>query len=360
MVYLKRFAYNDTLHPQNKESVLIASKHNINDWKQKGFGQNSIFTANKIYDFISIPESEQTVENYLGTIETKINDVLNKLEKHELLNSDDYKVLARFTFSLSNRTFVKMKEFQSFIEQVRICYEDFDISENKKYTKEFFLGYEDSSKIKILETDKIVNDSKLFEDSFYFLYNRTSLPYITSDNPVVIEEMTKNEIEGILTFPIDNSLLINRKCILLPLTPSICVFYCEYLDREQITQNIISIFDENIIFKLKLMQIRNCEKFVISNINNSEIDYDKCYKELCSIDYSDKLIFRTENNKYVLKAEFVNKEIRIYDKNTFKEIIKNEKLVVIYTKNELEYLKAENIKEIIEAENSIIIPISMI
>lgn len=363
--YLERFAYNDALHPQNKESVLIAYRSNFNKWQQKGFGQKSIFTSNGIYDFVSISESEQTVEKYLGNIETEMGKVLRKLENHVSLQSADYGFLSMFMISLLNRTTKKMNQFQVFIEQLRTIYKNFDTSVDNEYTKCFFSEYEDADKIKILKTAEIVNSSKLFEDSFYFLHNTTNIPFFTSDNPVVLKDMSKNEIENLFNFPINNCLLINRKCMILPLTPKLSVFYCEYLDKTQMNQHSISIFDENIIFKLNLLQLINCEKFVISNINNFQLDYDKCYNDLYNIDHSGDLVFKTANNKYILKAEFLRQdifdtEIKVYDKNKYTEISSQESIMEIFAKDQSAYIQVKKLEIVKDTKKYLLVKASFI
>lgn len=363
--YLKNFIFDDIVHPQNKESVLVAYKDNFNKWKQKGIGQKSIFTSNGIYDFLSISESEQTVEKYLGVIETKMGIALQKLGNHSIISLEDYICLARFIISLLNRVPTQMKRLQSLIDRIRESFEEFDTLDDKEFMKSYFYGYEDASKIRILGTDKIINDSKFLQDSFYFLYNETNIPFITSDNPVVIEDMSKHEIEGILTFPVNDEWKIDRKCIILPLTPSITVFYCDYLDKIQVNSQYISVLDENIVFKLNILQLRNCEKLVISNMDNSGIDYDRCYKDLSNIDYSDKLIFCSKNNKYVLRASFIEHEvfhtkIKIYDVDKYNEIIVKDIFTEVYTCNYSDYTKITSIKTISRNKDYLIIETSFL
>lgn len=284
--YLTYFSYKDTVHPYNTSSTLLAFKDNFNDWKQKGFGKKSIFTLNGIYDFDVIPEQIQTVEKYLGSIETGMGVVIKQLQEHKELADENYKYLSMFIVSLMHRTPKNMNQFQNTIKKLHDMFEQFDSSKNKEYTKEYFSGYEDASKIQIMKTPDIVNASKFYKDSFYFLYNTSNTPFITSDNPVIIEDMQKNIIEGILIFPVQNNIPINRKSIILPLTPNICILYSDYLDRRKIDQQVITIFDDNIIFKLNMLQFRNCERFVVSNVDNSHIDYARCYADWCNKDYS--------------------------------------------------------------------------
>lgn len=212
--------------------------------------------------------------------------VIKQLQEHKELADENYKYLSMFIVSLMHRTPKNMNQFQNTIKKLHDMFEQFDSSKNKEYTKEYFSGYEDASKIQIMKTPDIVNASKFYKDSFYFLYNTSNTPFITSDNPVIIEDMPKNIIEGILTFPVQNNIPINRKSIILPLTPNICILYSDYLDRRKIDQQVITIFDDNIIFKLNMLQFRNCERFVVSNVDNSHIDYARCYADWCNKDYS--------------------------------------------------------------------------
>lgn len=346
--YLTYFSYNDTVHPKNTTSTLLAFKDNFNDWKQKGFGKNSIFAINGFYDFDVIPEQIQTVEKYLGKIETGMGVVIKQLKEHKELTDENYKYLTMFIVSLMHRTPKNMNQFQDTIQKLRDMFEQFDSSKDKEYTKEYFSGYEDASKIQILKTADIVNTSKFYKASFYFLYNKSNTPYITSDNPVVIEDMPKNIIEEVLTFPVQSNIPINRKSIILPLTPNICVLYCDYLDKRKIDQQVITIFDDNIIFKLNMLQFRNCENFVVSNVDNSQIDYAKCYEDWCNKDHTGQLIFSTEQNKYVLKAEFIEHEafsskIKIYDMDKFNSIIAKESIKSVMTCDKSEYMKIHNL-----------------
>lgn len=360
--YLHYFSYKDTVHPKNTNSTLLAFKENFNDWKQKGFGKKSIFTLNGIYDFDVISEQIQTVEKYLGTIETGMGIVIKQLQEHKSLTDENFKYLLMFIVSLMHRTPKNMNQFQGTIKKIHDMFEQFDSSQNNEYTKEYFNGYEDAAKIQILKTADIVNASKFYKESFYFLYNTSNTPFITSDNPVVFEDMSKNIIEGILTFPVQNNISINRKSIILPLTPNICVLYCDYLDRRIIDQQVITIFDDNIIFKLNMLQFRNCENFVVSNIDNSQIDYARCYADLCNKDYSQKLIFSTEQNEYVLKAEFIeheafSSEIKVYDVDEFRRINSTEKIISVKTKDENNFMRIEIVNELCSNQDYIVIEV---
>ena len=357
--YLHNFSFKDTVHPINDNSTLVAFKENFNVWKQKGFGKNSIFALNGVYDFDIIPEQIQTVEKYLGTIEAGMGVVIKQLKEHKELTDENYIYLSMFIVSLIHRTPKTMNQFQDTIQELHDIFEQFDTSHNKEYTKEFFNGFEDASKIQILKTADIVNTSKFYKDSFYFLYNKSNTPFITSDNPVVIEDISKNTIEGILTFPVQSNIPINRKSIILPLTPNICILYCDYLDRRKIDQQVITIYDDNIIFKLNMLQFRNCENFVISNIDNSQTDYAKCYEDWCNKDHTGHLIFFTEQNEYVLKAELIEHEalstkIKIYDMDKFNYINSKESIKSVMACDKSEFMKVQNI-QILETQKKFLI-----
>lgn len=357
--YLRNFTFEDTIHPQNNESVLVAFKENFNDWKQKGFGKKSIFTLNGLYDFDITPEQSQTVEKYLAIIETGMGVVVNKLQKHEKLMKENYSFLSMFIVSLMNRTPQNMKQFQKTIQEIHDIFEELDPTQNNEYTKSCFKGFEDLSKIRILKTLEIIKKSQFLQDSFYFLYNNSNIPFITSDNPVVMEAMFKNTIEEILTFPVQKVIPINKKSIILPLTPNICVLYCEYLDRVRIDKQVITILDSNIILNLNMLQFRNCENFVISNVNNSQIDYAGCFEKWSHKDNTGRLIFFTEQNKYMLQAEFIeyhicSSKIKIYDIDEFQKINLEESITSVMTCDKSKYMKVQTIK-IVEIQKDYLI-----
>lgn len=111
------------------------------------------------------------------------------------------------------------------------------------------------------------------------------------------------------------------------------------------------------------MQLRNCEKFIFSNIANSEIDYQKAYATLCNVNYSDKLIFETDKNRYSLTAKIMEHEIfelvvKVYDKSLIKEIIANEKLKRIHKKDESESFRP-NKYEIKEHKSFILFKVTL-
>ena len=336
------------VHPQNKNSVLVASKENFNSWNQKGFGKKSLFTKNRIYDFDIIPEKNQTVEQYLGFIESNMSVVLQKLKAYKELSEEDYFFLSVFIVSLINRTSENMKQFQDLIKNMHDYFEALDVTQNKKYTKEYFKGFEDAAKIRILNSAEIVKKSHFIQESFYFLYNMSNINFITSDNPVIIEHILKNEIEKILKFPVLDKIPINRKSIILPITPNLCVLYCDYLDKKGIDK-YIRIFDDNIIFKINMLQLRNCENIIISNVDNSQIDYAQCYKALCNSNHTRKLIFVTESNRYMLKSEVIDhtyfqSKIKIYDIKEFYKIIKHENIISIQACDNSFGMKIQNFK----------------
>lgn len=256
------------------------------------YKQKRRFSFNGIYDFSVIKENEQTVEKQLSYYESNMANILQKIKNKVLLDEREYYYLAEFIISMMNRTAKKMSEWQNFINQLQSTFKSFDNSKNQKYTNIYFKDSEDFSKLQILATDDFVKLSNLLKSSFYFLYNETEIPFISSDNPVILEDIKENEIEGILNLPVINNVSIERKSFIFPLTPNICIFYCDYLDKSKITDFQIGIKNTNVIFKLNLLQLRNCEKFIFSNIANSEIDYQKAYATLCHVNYSDKLILK--------------------------------------------------------------------
>lgn len=362
-VYIKNFTFDDIKHPQNKESVLVAYKGNFNKWIQKGFGKKSIFTQNGIYDFSVIPEEKQTVEIKLGEFEGRIGKIIPKLEKNISLTVDEYLDLSVFIFSLMNRTREKMEGINSFLKQIHDCFEGFDLYENKEYTKDFFYGYEDFAKLWILKTKKLINKSNLLNESFYFLYNNTDTPFITSDNPVISEFISRNEIEGIFSLPVIDNVKIDRKCFLLPLTPKISVLYCDFLDKAKLPQNIITLLDSNIVFKMNMLQLRNCSEFIFSHIDNSNIDYAKAYEDWCNINNTDKLIFITEQNKYFIKGMIIKQDIfsaiiQIDDIAMYESI--NEKIIQIQDYNNTFMMRASSINEVKRTTENMVIEVKII
>ena len=277
--YLKQFLAMP-FHNQKEKSVFIAYKNDFNDWQRAGI-KNKPFSTYHFYDFSSINEKTQTVENYLcNHIETKYQRIIEKISNEEILEDEDLTNLFRFIITMRYRTKRMQQVLQEPIDKLRQYSKDFEMERNKEVFKEFFSVTCDYSKIWLLGTDRILEQSLFNKNSIFIIHNNTEIPFITSDNPINLDILGEYEIVYGLGLPYKNSEEQIKHSILFPMSPQILFFYCNCVDSLQIESHRLELIDSNIAFRFNSFQIRNCDSFIISNRNDTNINYAKFYEDI--------------------------------------------------------------------------------
>ena len=129
----------------------------------------------------------------------------------------------------------------------------------------------------LLGVDEILNRSTFYKKSIFIIRNNTEIPFVASDNPVDKDVIGKYEIEYGFGLPYFNNDLKNRPSFFFPLTPKILLLYCDYIDYSLLKSHSLAVNDANIALRLNYFQLRNCDSFIISNRDDTNIDYAKIY-----------------------------------------------------------------------------------
>ena len=333
-VYLRNFLYEDKQF--NNESVYISNIKDLNTWKRKGI-EKKPFADHQFYDFSTIEDTVQTVEKYLGIIEGNIKSSFEKIKKEEELKDDDYSTILRFLVSMQNRTKLMQKNWQQMVTTLRNWFIEFS---DEEYTNNYFHNYEDFSKWFILQTDKIIKDGHFLPNSFFILKNLTTVPFITSDNPVICRTLYKSFIETMTKKTINPNVVINRRCIILPVSRKFCIFYCEYLS----TTKTIIVNEEKIVHLINMLQIENAEEWLISDSDNSSFEYAERHKVITPLNLKNKLLVHTLQEEFCFPIENVKNNLSVvldiprkfFNQKLLKEQIMD---IIIFTDTEEHHMR---------------------
>lgn len=345
-VYLRNFIFEDKEF--NNESVYISNINSLNTWKRKGIKKKP-FSEHQFYDFSTIDDTIQTVEKYLGTIESKIKSSFDRIKKEEELKEEDYISILRFIISMQNRTKLMQKNWQQMANTLHEWFKDFS---NEEYANEYFHNYEDFSKWFILLTDKIIKESHFFIDSFFILKNFTTIPFITSDNPVICRTLYKSFVETITKKTVNSDNVINHRCIILPISRNYCIFYCDYLSAD----TTIIIDEEEIVHLINILQIENAEEWLISDSDNTNFNYNERYKIIQSVNLKKRLLVHTSTEEFSFPIENIKNNLSVIlniPKEVFNQILLNGQIqdIVVFSDSEEHHMKTPTVKCIEETES---------
>lgn len=267
--YLKNFSINDQIYFYNTQSNERDKRNprNIDNigWRKNlyDFPENLVEKLNQA-GFSEI--NQKYVEDYFAKhIEKEIAPLFKKLSQglkvrnpqNDFINISDMSLLALYISIQIHRTYL----FKELMETVRKTVLD-TFTEKKILSKDAELNYYESLEhfsYMINEKRIITIGNLLLNRNWVFLYNNSNIPFVTSDNPVVIDRDDQENLSGyfsketVIYYPLNSSLVLalydpkfyqdktpfnNRLCI----TPS--AIELNILQAEQSEYQLLSPIDE--------------------------------------------------------------------------------------------------------------------
>lgn len=299
-VYLKGFSNLQTHYGKDEYTIFVTPKENINESKAKGL-KHSIFTKSYFYNLDGENQNNPIIENQLSEIENYYLKVVKKIQDRNLSN-DDILYISNFVQLQFQRVESWINSFQNSFNQVEKIVNDFG---GKIDTKNI--------SIKILREYTLNNMYKpnvVFEQGLIFIENKSDVPFITSDNPVIHKMFHIDEIKGIFSRN-QESIYYNDEFLksmptvffFFPLNERFALIATKLLKSNN--SKIYSINSLETIVKLNLFSYQNAYKNIYSSFENPFENYEVIIQNINN-QYKDVgfwMHLYTQNNRYTLKLK---------------------------------------------------------
>ncbi|HAS6217570.1 TPA: DUF4238 domain-containing protein [Vibrio vulnificus] len=340
--YLKSFVAKQTNSKNIKfdPGVYVSSKCLNSGWKMRGVNHDE-FKISYFYNLSDDSNDRPKVEDYLSSIESKYSFFLRKL-----INKDiDDELLSYFTYF----SFIQSVRVEVFINRTKSMFDKLAEWE------EIFSGksYLNSDDLNDMIKKQIMNQkfSEPRDKNARIIYNNTSFPFITSDNPVVRRRFNKNDISYFLPNEVINHNIeseFEKPFIFFPITPELAYISSEFIS----TDSVINFSDRNItnILYLNIYSLKNAQKKIYSSVESPFVD-EVLMADLLKRHHGEKnnslRLYTTEEKRCLIYGELISREGNaiIYKFNGFDssddiyESMKILELSVIEDKKEIIYAK---------------------
>lgn len=345
-VYLKEFSNTSIKkdkHGNQIESIniYINNKNEIEESKMKGL-DNNIFTESNFYN-LEKDNSNPIIENNFSKIESQYKKVILNL-KNRRFDFDDILFISNFTLLQHQRVIKTIKKFQVDFDKITNMLAK--LSANEEYINYF----EDMSK-KILLDYRIENMNKsnlVLEQGIHFIENNTSIPFITSDTPVVHKMLYIDQLKNIL----NNSnisfsnYLPNEQLFFFffPLTPKLALISTKFILKKDKKILFIKIDNIKTVSSLNYLSYNNSFQNVYSNKNDTYAYFFRL-KENENILYNNiglYALIETIKNRYIVKLndykqDLWSLELNIRENENIEEILEDKIIKsIIFYQNKIE------------------------
>ncbi|MDZ7817400.1 MAG: DUF4238 domain-containing protein [Aliarcobacter sp.] len=341
-------------------SFLQHQKKILKKANQKGL-KHSIFTKSYFYNLDGENQNNPIIENQLSEIENYYLKVVKKIQDRNLSN-DDILYISNFVQLQFQRVESWINKFQDFFNRVEQTVNDFG---DKIDTKNI--------SIKMLREYTLNNMYKpnlVFEQGLIFIENKSDIPFITSDNPVIHKMFHIDEVKGIFS---GNDEIIYYNDEFLKSMPTVFFFFplnerFALIATKLFKSNNSKIYSINsleTIIKLNLFSYQNAYKNIYSSFENPFENYEIIIQNLNN-QYKNVgfwIHIYTQNNRYTLKLKnYVGKidsiELYFLSLEDMNKIINDDNLkeLTIYeNEREVLYMKEIKMGTIDNVSNKIII-----
>lgn len=206
---------------------------------------------------------DQIIENYLMGIETRASIVFNKICQNEAIIKEpfeDYFRILHFAINLYFRNPVQSELILNHDANFNDHYEKYKDSPEIKSLIDNKITPAQSIGISLTESPRI---AKMCADlSCKLIINKSSIPFITSDNPVVKYNSFSDRLKNISASFVSYGLQI-----FFPLSPTLMLLYYDpkaYTIKED-EKDLIFITEESEILQLNLLQVLNSSNCLYFN-----------------------------------------------------------------------------------------------
>ena len=256
--YLRNFeadvSAQKTINPKFSSGVYVNNSKLTEGWNLKAV-TNKIFTKSYFYNLPEDDPSKPLIENYLSEVESEYTKRVKNVLKGEVDN-ENLSFLSYFVTLQFMRVDKFINRYQRAFDKVACWMDKYEGKEKYKYI------LKDISKRQLVMLDF----GNVIHSHATLIYNETSFPFITSDNPVLRKQVNITDILKI----------IPKRCILgninesiefafffLPLSPSVAYVSCELIS---VSENMIfNDADLENIFYLNYYSVVNSYEKVYSS-----------------------------------------------------------------------------------------------
>lgn len=345
-VYLKGFSNLQTHYGKNEYIIFVTTKENINESKAKGL-KHSIFTKSYFYNLDDENKDNPIIENQLSEIENHYLKVVKKIQNKKL-SLEDILYISNFTQLQFQRVEPWINGFQNFLNEIERMMNTFGATFNiENFSKKMLREY---------TLENMQKQNVVFEQGLNFIENKSDMPFITSDNPVVQKLFHIDEIEGIfrgnhkIDFNDEFSKSMPTVFFFFPLNERFALIATKLFKSNNST--IYSINSLETIVKLNLFSYQNAYKNIYSSFENPFENYEIIIQNINN-QYENVgfwIHIYTQNNRYTVKLKkYIGKidsiELYFLSSHDMHKIINDDNLkeLTIY-KNESEILHMKEIK----------------
>ncbi|MGH2278220.1 DUF4238 domain-containing protein [Aliarcobacter sp. ERUVET-7] len=345
-VYLKGFSNLQTHYGKNEYSIFVTPKENINESKKKGL-EHSIFTESYFYNLDGENKNNPIIENQLSQIENYYLKAVKKIQDSDFSN-DDILYISNFVQLQLQRVESWMSNFQNPFNQIEKIFNDFGGEiDTKEITKKMLRYYTSGNMYK---------PNIVFEQGIIFIENKSDIPFVTSDNPVIHKMFHIDEIKGIFDknqeVEYNDEFLKSEPTAFLffPLNERFALIATKLLKSNN--SKVYSINSLETIIKLNLFSYQNAYKNIYSSLENPFKNYEVIIQNINN-QYKNVgfwMQLYTQDNRYTLKLKnYIGKidliELYFLSFEDMDKIINDDNLkeLIIY-ENDREILHMKDIK----------------
>lgn len=344
-VYLKGFSNLQIYNGKEEYTIFVTPKENINESKAKGL-KHSIFIKSYFYNLDSENQNNPIIENQLSEIENYYLKTVKRIQDKNLSNHDIL-YISNFIQLQLQRVESWINNFQNSFNQIEKIFNDFGGKlDTKEISKKMLRKY---------TIDNMYKPNIVFEQGLIFIENKSDMPFVTSDNPVIHKMFHIDEIKGIfdnnheIEYNDEFSKSIPTVFFFFPINEKFALIATKLLKSNS---KIYSINSLETIVKLNLFSYLNAYKNIYSSFKNPFENYDVIIQNINN-QYKNVgfwINLYTQNNRYTLKLKnYVGKidsiELYFLSLEDMNKIINDDNLkeLTIY-ENEREVLHMKEIR----------------
>lgn len=228
----------------------------------RGVGHD-FFKKSRFYNVSQLGE-ELSVERGLSLIEQKYARVLRKIKKFDVLSDGDRQDLSRFVIA----TMVRVESFQENMNDTigSLVQIHRDLGGDTDFHRRYFYGSEDLPKRLIVENSSL---DFLAWNGLSIIVNRSHLPFVTCDNPVLRREMHSDEIAMFVGHGAHCRAGFSpgqaKPFFYMPVSAEMAIVSCELIDHAVVGNQYIQCADAHVILRLNFLLIAQAEKYIVAD-----------------------------------------------------------------------------------------------
>lgn len=257
--YLRRFEADvsefQKSNPNYSSGIYINDSRLTSGWKLRSVSHKT-FTRPYFYNLPEDDPREPQIENFLSVVEGNYKKYSSEIIDGNI-NNENMSFMSYFVTIQFMRVESFLESFQGDLDKVAESMDLFDGSDDHKE------AFKDIAKRQLQDIDL----GHVLHPHSAIIYNKTNVPFLTSDNPVVRRQI--NVVDALKIVPRSRLKIIENEShefsfFFIPLSPNVAYFSCEAISSCE--QLIYTEVDLENIFYLNYLSITNSYKKVYSSV----------------------------------------------------------------------------------------------